>query len=149
MEQTQKSNELTQESVKAAIAPARVAQQQFDSQLLDKYLPIQTAIGSAIGNIRASRALKETMKFQMVPAEFAPAIQAAALVGGSLHATLQIVNVSLETAQKHRDNLLQSLQSMAPTDPFIQGLRELVELHRRGAEVILECRRSRDQRNCR
>ncbi len=138
LEQTQKSNQLTQQGVNAAISSARVAQQQLDSQLLDKYVPIESAIGAALGGIRGSRFIAETMKFQIIPSQFSSAIQAAGAIGGSLDATLQVVAISLQAAQNHRDNLVQTLQSVSPDDPFVKGLRELVELHRRGAEIILE-----------
>jgi hypothetical protein len=138
LEQTQRSNELTQQVVAAAAMSARVAQQQFDSQLLDKYLPIESAIGSALGNIRGSRVISETLRFKIVSPEFTAAVQTSAAIGGSLHATLQLVGVSLQAAQSHRDSLVQALETMPTDDPFVKGLRELVELHRRGAELVLE-----------
>jgi hypothetical protein len=138
LKESQKSNELTLQGVNAAISSARVAQQQLDSQLLDKYVPIESAIGAALGGIRGSRFIAETMKFQIIPSEFSSVIQAAGAIGGSLHATLQVVAITLQAAQNHRDNLVQTLQTVSPNDPFVKGLRELVELHRRGAEIILE-----------
>lgn len=138
LEQTRRSNELTQQSVEAAAATARVAQQQFDSQLLDRYLPIQSALSAAAANAQAATLFPEKMPYTILPDGFADATALAGSVGVSLHLTFQMASIMLQTAQGHRDNLTQSVQKLQPNDPLLPGLRELVNLHCSSAKLLLD-----------
>jgi len=138
LEQTRRSNELTQQSVEAASVSARVAQQQFDSQLLDRYIPIQSALSAAAANAQAAMIFPEKIPYTILPKEFAQAMGLAASLGPSLHLTFQMASIMLQTAQAHRDNLSQSVQKLQPADPILHGLRELVNLHCSSAKLLLE-----------
>lgn len=133
--ETRHSNELTRESLKLASESATIAKRTFDSQLLDKYLPVQAAVAAAAGNIRARRVLKEKASRTVVPDDFTQAVMAAAVIGGSLQNTLRLALITMERA----DQLVNTVTTMSAeqNDAVVQGFRELLDLHLDTAEQIL------------
>jgi len=114
------------------------AQQQVDSATLDRYLPIESAVATALGTVRGAKAANISVRYDFRAATFENAVHAADYIGGSFPPVMQIALVLLRSCQLHRDALVEALKTSAPNQFIITAHRESLELDLQVSETILQ-----------
>jgi len=136
--ETRRSNDLTQRSVEAAHTGVAIAQRQFDSAILDYYLPIQGAVAAALGNVRQSRNLPLNVAFDITPPGFEAACERSVMIGGGLQATLNVCRAMLTAAQAYRNDMIKATATHDVADIAVEGNRQLMNIYLDGIEQSLQ-----------
>lgn len=136
--ETRRSNDLTQRSVEAAHIGVSIAQRQFDSAVLDYYLPVQAVVAAALGNVRNSRNLPLNVQYELTPPGFHEACAKAVMIGGGLQATLHVCEAMLNAAQAYRQDMIKATTVYDINDIAVDGNRQLMGVYLDGVEQSLQ-----------
>ena len=122
----------------AAAESTLIARQQFDTVLLDAYIPVQAGIAAALGNVRACKITPANVPVKLLPPNFERAASAAERIGASMSSVMRTAEILLTQAQTSKDDLVATAGKLQPEHVQIQYQTGMLKLTLNSVEHMLQ-----------
>src|SRR3954451_4817375 len=122
----------------AATQATRLVKQQIDVATLEAFVPIQSAVATALAQVRACKVIPMIVPLKLEPPNFANAVEASERLGASMAGVMRAAQMLLSQAQTHKNDLAIAAEKSEPSHIQVKFNLGFLETRLDALEEILQ-----------